>query len=157
MNKLFKNYIPQKREEIIFEIIQFIIIPIHFLNFTGLVLNSFSLSNIYKNYFGILIKLIGFIGIIISINYLGKKISPCSNTLKNRTLVNSGLYKWISHPMYYSAILFSIEILVRYLTILNLFLKIFLIILFKFIIKLEEDYLEKEYEGYQIYKRSIKI
>ena len=157
MNKLYKNYIPQKREEIISEIIQFIIISIYFLNFTSLVLTGFSSSNIYINYFGILIKLTGFIGIIIFINYLGKNISPCPTTLKKRTLVNSGLYKFISHPMYYSAILFLIGIFVRYLTILNLFLKNFHIILFKFKIKLEEDYLDKRYKGYQIYKRSIKI
>ena len=152
MNKLYKNYIPQKRKEIIFIAIPFIIIALNFLNFTGLVSTGFLSSNIYKNYFGILIKLIGFIGIIISINYLGKNISPFPTSLKNRTLVNSGLYKWISHPMYYSAILFSIEILVRYLTILNLFLTIFLIIFFKFIIKIEEEYLEKKYKAIKFIK-----
>ena len=157
MNKLYKNYIPQKRKEIIFIAIPFIIIALNFLNFTGLVSTGFLSSNIYKNYFGIIIILTGFIGIIISINYLGKNISPFPNPLKNRTLFNSGLYKWISNPMYYSAILFSIRIFVRYLIILNLVLKDFLIILFKFKIKIEEEYLEKKYKGYQIYNRSIKI
>tara|TARA_B100000963_G_C22185602_1_gene476430 strand:- start:37 stop:510 length:474 start_codon:yes stop_codon:yes gene_type:complete len=157
MKKLLKNYQPKKKEEYFLVNTQFIIIFLHLYNFVKLQSSAFSETNIYKNNFAILIILFGIIGIILSIKDLGGNISPFPTPLKNGSLVTFGLYKWISHPMYYSSILLSIGIFVRYSTIFNLFLTISLIIIFKMKIILEEKYLKKRYKNYQIYKKNLKI
>ena len=157
MRKILKKYKLKKLKEIFLVITQFIIILLHFLNFTNYKSLVFFKSNIYKNYFGIFIIIFGILGIIKSIKDLGNNISPFPEPLKNTSLVTSGFYKWISHPIYYFTMFVSIGILIIYLSWFNLFLTISLIIILKSKIKLEEEYLNNKFINYYTYKKQTKI
>ena len=157
MRKIFKKYKIKKIKEIFLVIIQLLIISLHFLNFTTFKSLVFFQSNIYKNYFGIFIIILGIVGILKSIKDLGKNISPFPEPLKNSSLVTSGFYKWIRHPIYYFSIFVSIGILIIYLSWFNLFLTISLIFILKYKIKVEEEYLKKKFANYKTYKKQLKI
>ena len=157
MQDFLKKYLPNKKKEVVLVAIQFIIIILHFINFLDLELVSFYSSNIYKNLFGTLIIIIGILGFVLSFKDLGKNISPFPTPLKKGSLVTFGIYRWISHPMYYSTTLISIGLFLRYLNLFNLFLTLCLIFIFKFKIQIEENYLRRKYKNYQIYKNNLKI
>ena len=154
MKNFYKSYLPHKKKEILLVMIQFIII---FFNFKNLISTSYLSTNIYLNILGKILIISGFISLIISVKDLGMNISPFPTPLKNANLVTFGFYKWISHPIYYSTILISVGILIKNMNIFNLILSIILIIIFKFKIKLEEDYLRKKYKNYQFYKKVLII
>ena len=154
MKSFLRNFKPLKKDYILV-IFQFILITMHFFSFLIGSSQSLLSSNIYKNNIGLFLIFLGFIGLILSFKDLSKNISPFPRPLKNGSLVTFGIYKWISHPMYYSIILISIGILFYYLSFFNFFLTTILIIIFKLKIKIEEDYLKKKYKDYQNYKKDL--
>ena len=157
MRSFLKRLKSKKLKEIFLVIAQLIILLLHLHNFTDFKSLVFFQSNTYKNYFGVFLIFLGFIGTIKSIKDLGKNISPLPEPLKNSSLVTSGFYKWISHPIYYSCILISIGIFIRYLSWFNLFLTISLIIILKLKIIIEEEYLISKYRNYRAYRKHLKL
>ena len=119
MKILSKVYRQTKRKEIILVSSQFIVLILHLVNFIGLHSSFLFKTNIYKNSIGIFIIIMGIIGILLSVKDLGNNISPLPSPVKNSSLVTKGIYKLIGHPMYYSAIIISIGIFVRYLNFLD--------------------------------------
>ena len=157
MKYIFKNNIINKRKEFILVLSQFILIFLHFFNLKSFKLSNFLEANTYKNYLSLFIISCGIIVIFISIINLGKNISPFPSPLKNSSLITFGIYKFISHPMYYSCILISIGIFLIKLSIFNLFLTISLVMILKFKINIEEKYLKKKYKNYESYKKDLII
>lgn len=81
------------------------------------------------------------------------KFSVFPKAPKGSKLVAQGPYKYIRHPMYGAVILFVISLVLAYPTPLRaiVFLILFADLIFK--IKIEEDFLQKDIQGYGDYKK----
>tara|TARA_Y100001978_G_C23695991_1_gene437576 strand:- start:1761 stop:2234 length:474 start_codon:yes stop_codon:yes gene_type:complete len=157
MKNFLNKYLPKKKLEILLVLMQFLLIVLQFFNFVSFLSNDFLYTYTNKEIFGLLIIFFGFILLVISIKNLGKNISPFAKPKKDGSLVTKGIYKYILHPMYYSTIIVSIGIVIINSTFLNLLLTMFLIILLRIKINIEENYLKNKYKNYNRYKRDLKI
>ena len=86
------------------------------------------------------------------------KINIAPTPRKGATLVDTGIYKWIRHPMYTSLLMVFIPMVIENYTIINL--AIFLFFAINLILKLEyeETLLVKFFPNYQEYQqRSFKV
>ena len=137
-------------------ILQFCIIFFHFLKIRvpadREIFNN--ISNL--NFMGFLIIIIGLIIMFVSIKELGRNLSPFPKPKYNSTLVTSGIYSYIRHPMYFSLILISLGFFLTKLTFYYLFLTVSLILIIKLKVYLEEEYLSKRFKNYSFYKNEVK-
>lgn len=101
---------------------------------------------------GLVISIIGVLVFIISLLQLNKNLSPFPTPKSNSLLIQSGLYKYIRHPIYTGILLsfggysfYSVSLYRMIITILLLLL---------FIIKsaYEEKKLIEKFSGYHTYK-----
>ena len=156
--KIFLNkYLPKDKLEVFLVLMQFLIILSQFFSFLSFLLNNFSYFFRYKEILGLFIIVFGFILLTISVKNVGKNISRFPKPKKQGYLVTNGIYRYISHPMYYSTMLLSIGIVIINASFLNLLLTTSLIILLKLKINIEENYLKNKYRNYNLYKKDLKI
>jgi len=101
---------------------------------------------------GLLIIEIAFVILLVAIKDLGRNLSPFPRPIKNSNLVTTGIYRFTRHPMYYSLIFISFGVFITKLSIYYLFLSISLILIIKFKIDLEEQYLKNKFKNYLIFK-----
>ena len=136
---------------------QFVVILLHFIEFTSL--NKILIRGSIKSFspIGNFIIIIGIVLILIAIKDLGRSTSPMPRPKDNSKLVTTGIYSLFVHPMYYSLIMISVGFLIKSLTTYNLILTILLTILLFIKIKIEEKYLCKRYENYSYYKNKVKL
>ena len=95
---------------------------------------------------------IGILLIIISIIQLRHSISPFPAPLKNASLITSGLFHYIRHPIYSGIILLFLSIGVYYGSVYKIL--IFILILGVLCLKSvhEEKLLQERFPEYQLYK-----
>ena len=91
-----------------------------------------------------------------AIKDLGRNLSPFPRPLANSSLITSGIYKFIRHPMYYSLILISFGVFLTKLTFYYLSLTISLALIIKFKIYLEDQYLNIKFKNYSLYKKRVR-
>ena len=103
-----------------------------------------------------LIIIIAFIILIFAIKDLGRNLSPFPRPIKNSNLVTKGIYRFMRHPMYYSLMFISFGFFITKLSIYYLFLSTSLILIIKFKIALEEEYLKNKFKNYLLYKNEVK-
>ena len=152
LKKIFKN-----AYEIILVFLQFFIISLHFFQWELLTQKQIIQASPFSYYLGILIIIIAFIIILVSIKDLGRNLSPFPRPLNNSNLVTTGVYRFTRHPMYYSLIFISIGVFIIKLSIYYLFLSISLVLIIKFKIGLEEQYLNNKFKNYSNYKNKVKV
>jgi len=105
---------------------------------------------------GFLIIIIAFIILLVAIKDLGRNLSPFPRPINNSNLVTTGVYRFTRHPMYYSLIFISFGFFITKLSIYYLFLSISLVLIIKFKIALEEQYLKNKFKNYLLYKNEVK-
>ena len=110
----------------------------------------------FSYFVGFLIILIAFIILLVAIKDLGRNLSPFPRPTNNSNLVTKGIYRFTRHPMYYSLIFISFGVFITKLSIYYLFLSTSLILIIKFKIALEEQYLENKFKNYLLYKNEVK-
>jgi len=93
---------------------------------------------------------------LVSIKDLGRNLSPLPRPINNSNLVTTGIYRFTRHPMYYSLIFISFGFFITKLSIYYLFLLTSLILIIKFKIDLEEQYLKNKFKNYLFYKNKVK-
>tara|TARA_B100000886_G_scaffold318897_1_gene259254 strand:- start:51 stop:338 length:288 start_codon:yes stop_codon:yes gene_type:complete len=93
---------------------------------------------------------------LIAIKDLGRNLSPFPKPISNGNLVTKGIYRFIRHPMYCSLIFISFGIFIIKLSTYYLFLLISLVLIIKFKIFLEEQYLKNKFTNYLLYKNEVK-
>ena len=142
--------------EIILVFLQFFIISLHFFQWEFLPQKQITQSSSFSYFLGILIIIIAFIIMLVSIKDLGRNLSPFPRPIKNSNLVTTGIYRFTRHPMYYSLIFISFGIFIIKLSIYYLFLSISLVLIIKFKIALEEQYLNNKFNNYFLYKNEVK-
>ncbi|MBO8242167.1 DUF1295 domain-containing protein [Prochlorococcus marinus XMU1410] len=137
--------------------LQFFIISLHFFQWAFLPQKQIIQVSPFSYFLGILIIIIAFIIMLVSINDLGRNLSPFPRPIKNSKLVTKGIYRFTRHPMYYSLIFISIGVFIIKLSIYYLFLTISLALIIKFKIALEEKYLVNKFKNYLLYKNEVKV
>ena len=137
--------------------LQFFIISRHFFQWEFLPQKQIIQASPFSYFLGILIIIIAFIIMLVSIKDLGRNLSPFPKPIKNSNLVNTGIYRFARHPMYYSLIFISFGVFITKLSIYYLFLLISLVLIIKFKIALEEKYLNNKFKNYLLYKNDVKF
>ena len=136
--------------------LQFFIISLHFFQWEFLPQKQIIQASPFSYFLGILIIIIAFIIMLVSIKDLGRNLSPFPRPINNSNLVTKGIYRFTRHPMYYSLIFISFGVFITKLSIYYLFLSTSLILIIKFKIDLEEQYLKNKFKNYLFYKNEVK-
>ena len=142
--------------EIILVFLQFFIISLHFFQWEFIPQKQIIQASPFSYFLGILIIIIAFIIMLVSIKDLGRNLSPFPRPINNSNLVTTGIYRFTRHPMYYSLIFISFGVFITKLSIYYLFLSTSLILIIKFKIALEEQYLKNKFKNYLLYKNEVK-
>ena len=142
--------------EIILVFLQFFIISLHFFQWEFIPQKQIIQVSPFSYLFGFLIIIIAFIILLVAIKDLGRNLSPFPRPTNNSNLVTTGIYRFTRHPMYYSLIFISFGVFITKLSIYYLFLSISLILIIKFKIALEEQYLKNKFKNYLLYKNEVK-
>ena len=142
--------------EIILVFLQFFIISLHFFQWEFIPQIQIIKVTPFSNFVGFLIIIISLIILLVAIKDLGRNLSPFPRPINNSTLVTTGIYRFTRHPMYYSLIFISFGFFITKLSIYYLFLSTSLILIIKFKIALEEQYLKNKFKNYLLYKNEVK-
>jgi len=142
--------------EIILVFFQFFIISLHFFQWEFIPEKQIIQVTPFSYFAGFLIIIIAFIILLVAIKDLGRNLSPFPRPINNSNLVTKGIYRFMRHPMYYSLIFISIGIFIIKLSIYYLFLSTSLLLIIKFKIALEEQYLKNKFKNYLFYKNEVK-
>ena len=142
--------------EIILVFLQFVIISLHFFQWEFIPQKQIIKVTPFSYFVGFLIIIIAFIILLVAIKDLVTNLSPFPRPIKNSNLVTKGIYRFTRHPMYYSLIFISFGIFITKLSIYYLFLSISLVLIIKFKIALEEQYLNNKFNNYLLYKNEVK-
>ena len=135
---------------------QFFIIILHFIQIEFIPKIEIMQVNYGFISLGYLIILIASILMLKAIKDLGSNISPFPRPNANSSLITTGIYRFIRHPMYYSLILISFGLFIIKLTFYHLCLTFCLALIIKFKIILEEYYLNNRFKNYFNYKDRVK-
>jgi len=136
--------------------LQFFIISLHFFQWEFIPQKQLVQVSRFSYFIGFLIIIFALIILLVAIKEIGKNLSPLPRPIKNSNLVTTGIYRFIRHPMYYSLIFISFGVFITKLSIYYLFLSICLVLIIKFKIALEEQYLNNKFKNYLIYKNEVK-
>ena len=142
--------------EMILVFLQFFIISLHFFKWEFIPEKQIIQVTPFSYFVGFLIIIIAFIILLVAIKDLGRNLSPFPRPINNSNLVTKGIYRFTRHPMYYSLIFISFGFFVTNLSIYYLFLSSSLILIIKFKIALEEQYLKNKFKNYLFYKNEVK-
>ena len=142
--------------EIILVFLQFFIISLHFFQWEFVPQKQIIQVSPFSYLVGVLIIIIAFIILLVAIKDLGRNLSPFPRPINNSNLVTRGIYRFTRHPMYYSLIFISFGVFITKLSIYYLFLSTSLILIIKFKIALEEQYLKNKFKNYLLYKNEVK-
>tara|TARA_A100001234_G_scaffold49954_1_gene41896 strand:- start:340 stop:813 length:474 start_codon:yes stop_codon:yes gene_type:complete len=142
--------------ELILVFLQFFIIGLHFFQWEFIPQKQIIQVGTFSYLVGYLIIITAFISLLFAIKDLGRNLSPFPRPIKNSKLITKGIYRFTRHPMYYSLIFISFGVFITKLSIYYLCLSIILVLIIKFKIALEEQYLNNKFKNYLIYKNEVK-
>ena len=151
----YKNFL-NTAYEIILVFLQFFIISLHFFQWEFIPQKQIIQVSTLSYLVGFLIIIISFIILLVAIKDLGRNLSPFPRPINNSNLVTKGIYRFTRHPMYYSLTIISFGVFITKLSIYYLFLSISLVLIIKFKIDLEEQYLKNKFKNYLSYKNEVK-
>ncbi len=156
MNKFqLKNFL-KAAYEISLVFLQFFIISLHFFQWEFIPQKQIIQVDTLFYLVGFLIIVIALIILLVAIKDLGRNLSPFPRPINNGNLVTKGIYRFTRHPMYYSLIFISFGVFITKLSIYYLLLLISLVLIIKFKIDLEEQYLNNKFKNYFLYKNEVK-
>ena len=105
---------------------------------------------------GISIGLISILVMLIAVINLGKNLTPLPCPKDNAQLVQSGLYRYVRHPIYFGVLLAALAWLLIFPGAYILLYAIGLFILFDIKARREEIWLVDRFPAYQDYQRRVK-
>jgi len=156
MNKFQLKIFLKNSYEIILVFLQFFIILLHFFQWEFIPQKKIFQVSPLTYLVGFLIILIALIILLVAIKDLGRNLSPFPRPLNNSNLVTSGIYRFTRHPMYYSLVFISFGVFIIKPFFYYLFLSLSLVLIIKFKIALEEQYLNNKFKNYLLYKNEVK-
>lgn len=137
-----------KRKDILLVTIQFILLILFYI---PIIPSVFQTPSVIK-YVGVIISILGFLVIVIAILQLNKNLTPFPTPKENGVLINTGLYKYVRHPIYSGIFLAAIGIAFYTGSYWQLAISFILLILFYYKSKYEESLLTEKYKEYENYK-----
>jgi len=156
MNKFQLKIFLKAAYEIILVFLQFFIISLHFFKWEFIPEKQIIQVTPFSYFVGFLIIIIAFIILLVAIKDLGRNLSPFPRPINNSNLVTKGIYRFTRHPMYYSLIFISFGVFITKLSIYYLFLSTSLVLIIKFKIALDDQYLNNKFKNYLFYKNEVK-
>ncbi|OYW80191.1 MAG: hypothetical protein B7Z19_03505 [Polynucleobacter sp. 32-46-5] len=105
---------------------------------------------------GISIGLLSILVMLIAVINLGKNLTPLPCPKDNAQLVQSGLYRYVRHPIYFGVLLAALAWLLIFPSVYILLYAIALFILFDVKARREEVWLVERFPAYQDYQRRVK-
>jgi protein-S-isoprenylcysteine O-methyltransferase Ste14 len=138
-----------KTKDFLLVTIQFILLTIFYIPFFS---NVFQTPLIIK-YVGLIVSILGFLIILIAILQLSKNLTPFPTPKENGVLINTGLYKYVRHPIYSGIFMAAIGIAFYTGSYWQLSISFILLILFYYKSKYEESLLMEKYNEYENYKK----
>jgi len=156
MTKFQLKFFLKSAYEVILVFLQFFIIGLHFFQWELIPQKQIIQVSTFSYLIGYSIIITAFISLLFAIKDLGRNLSPFPRPIKNSKLITKGIYRFTRHPMYYSLIFISFGIFITKLSIYYLCLSIILVLIIKFKIALEEQYLNNKFKNYLIYKNEVK-
>jgi protein-S-isoprenylcysteine O-methyltransferase Ste14 len=139
-----------KTKDFIFVGIQFLLFLIYVFEIK---LFNFSLPTFLNTIF-LIISIIGLLIIIVALLQLNKSLSPFPTPKFNSELIQTGLYKYMRHPIYTGIILMTFGYGLYTNSLFKIFISIALLILFYFKSSYEESMLLRKYLDYSEYKKT---
>jgi len=139
-----------KLKDYFFVGIQFLLFAIYLFNFELL---EFKFPDSLSIPF-LIISTIGFLIIAIAILQLNKNLSPFPTPKSNSELIQTGLYKYIRHPIYTGIILMTFGYGFYVNSLFKIFISVALLILFYFKSSYEEKMLQNKFSDYSEYKKT---
>ncbi|HET7116384.1 MAG TPA: isoprenylcysteine carboxylmethyltransferase family protein [Hanamia sp.] len=103
---------------------------------------------------GIFLSVIGIIISLASVLTLNKNLSPFPTPKQNAELIQSGIYKYIRHPIYLGILFFALGFSMYSENTLRLLIFFTLLILFRFKAGYEEKLLQDKFPNYTTYKKA---
>lgn len=112
---------------------------------------------IFIQLIGVIITIIGLIVAIIARNTLAKNWSSNIELKKDHTLITSGIYHYMRHPIYTGILLMSVGTIITFETVASILLFIYLTVFFLFKIMKEEQLMLQSFpKEYPTYKNKVK-
>ena len=128
--------------------LQFILFVFYVLNFDIHVVEIPK----YLRMIGLTVTVIGGLILIISLLQLSKNLSPFPTPKSNSQLIQTGLYKYIRHPIYTGILISFIGYSFYSESLYKLAITFILLVLFIFKSKYEENKLSEKFSEYSSYK-----
>lgn len=126
----------------IFVLLQFMLI--------ALLILSANFSNIGLNYILLATSII--IGLIAVKDMKMQNLNVIPELRKNHIFINTGIYKYIRHPMYLAIFIFALFLVLNNISIFAIFIYFSLIVTLYLKSNLEEKYLVERFSNYVDYK-----
>ena len=103
---------------------------------------------------GIFFSIAGVIISLAALLTLNKSLSPFPTPKDSAELIQTGIYKYIRHPIYTGILIFTFGFSMYSENTLRLFIFVALLILFRFKAAYEEKLLQHKYADYTTYKQT---
>ncbi|TRO65518.1 methyltransferase family protein [Christiangramia sabulilitoris] len=101
----------------------------------------------------LIIAVLGGAVLILAMLQLSKNLSPFPSPKTNSELVQSGLYKYVRHPIYTGIVISSFSLALATASVFRILISILLYILFMVKSEYEEKLLMQRYKEYESYKK----
>ena len=103
---------------------------------------------------GLVVSIAGMIISLVSLLALNKSLSPFPTPKESAELIQSGIYKYVRHPIYSGILFFTLGFSLYSENTLRLLIFFMLLILFRFKAAYEEKLLQNKYSNYGAYKKT---
>jgi protein-S-isoprenylcysteine O-methyltransferase Ste14 len=135
----------------------YLLVAVQFILFVLYLYNPFykvfTLTSVIK-YVALFLVFIGIVILILSVFALRKSLSPFPSPVKNGSLINSGVYQFVRHPIYTSILISTAGWALYTGSLFRIFIFIALFLLFEIKSNFEEKLLMKKYDNYLKYKKT---
>lgn len=136
-------------KDIFFVAIQFFLFGLFFFNLNSL---SLGVSDVLK-LLGSVVFVIGMLIVLLSVLKLNRNLSAFPTPIKDGSLIETGFYKYIRHPIYTGIVVAGLGFSVYSGSGFRLIVTLLLLILFYFKSKYEEQKLIKVFSDYKAYMK----
>lgn len=139
-----------QRKDFLFVGIQLALFVLYVIDFKLLSLKTY----LIMSYFGLSLLLLGILIVLIALLQLNTNLSPFPSPKSNASLIKTGLYKFVRHPIYTGIIVATFGYGLYTGSLYRILISIGLYILFYFKSEYEEERLKMTFPEYKIYRES---
>lgn len=141
-----------KKKDILLVTIQFILLVVFYIPFIPTIFQV----PVAVTYMGAVISIFGFLVILLAIIQLNKNLTPFPTPKQEGVLINSGLYKYVRHPIYSGIFIAAIGMAFYNSSYWQLTISLILLILFYYKSNYEESLLIEKFKDYEAYKKNTR-